>query len=243
MENVDWGLVVAVLSLIFTAIVSFLTIRYTKKSLEYTKKSTDIANKSLHAAQKSIETSIEIYNKQKKDNNLEKEESNKAKLKAIKKTIKFKLERNYILYKGIVNTFDAIKNDEVVEIDFQEFKFDDFVVSCSDGSTRSFNTNIKSICNSVELFYEIYLLNENFATKLIALNEQYIILENVLNIFLKLASNENYDNKFKIDMLRPIVILFYRGVVSYGDLLNSVYLECDDRNKSLSELYNKYFMI
>ncbi|WP_337127337.1 hypothetical protein [Proteus terrae] len=75
----DWALFVAVLSLLFTGWVSFITIRYTKKSLNYTKKNTQIAIESLDEAKKSIDTSIELYEKQKNDYE-EREKKEKDKL-------------------------------------------------------------------------------------------------------------------------------------------------------------------
>ncbi|WP_235410088.1 hypothetical protein, partial [Proteus terrae] len=62
--DVDWGLMVAVLSMFFTMFIGVITIRYTKKSLGYTKKSTEIADESLRAAKKSVDTTIRIYRQQ-----------------------------------------------------------------------------------------------------------------------------------------------------------------------------------
>ncbi|BBU96730.1 hypothetical protein [Providencia rettgeri] len=60
-NRIDWGLAIALISLFFTAFVSFITIRYTKKSLNYTKESMQVAKESLLAAQKSIKISIELH--------------------------------------------------------------------------------------------------------------------------------------------------------------------------------------
>lgn len=83
-KNMDWGLFVAVLSLLFTGVVSFITIRYTKRSLDYTKESTRIAEESLQAAQKSIDTSIELYEKQKADELMMEENKNQNEINALK---------------------------------------------------------------------------------------------------------------------------------------------------------------
>ncbi|WP_272665960.1 hypothetical protein [Providencia sp. PROV174] len=81
-ENWNWGIVIAIISLRFTAkalkktdranLLSENSLRITKSSLELTEEATNIAKESLNAAKKSIETSIEIYNKQKNDNDRQK---------------------------------------------------------------------------------------------------------------------------------------------------------------------------
>ncbi|WP_272680099.1 hypothetical protein [Providencia sp. PROV032] len=51
-ENMDWALFVAVLSLLFTGLVSLITIRYTRKSLRQNEKSNKLSEESLIEARK-----------------------------------------------------------------------------------------------------------------------------------------------------------------------------------------------
>lgn len=51
-KNMDWALFVAVLSLLFTGVVSFITIRYTRKSLRQNEKSNKLSEESLIEARK-----------------------------------------------------------------------------------------------------------------------------------------------------------------------------------------------
>ncbi|MBG5948726.1 hypothetical protein I5E72_03010 [Proteus terrae] len=113
--DVDWGLMVAVLSMFFTMFIGGITIWYTKNSLDYTKKSTQIADESLKAAQKSIDTSIEIYNKQKKDSENEYEAKKKEKLFSLKYFILNEISTNYANYRFMTNFCRRVIDDDILD--------------------------------------------------------------------------------------------------------------------------------
>lgn len=119
-NGIDLGIVIALLSLFFTAIVSFITIRYTKKSLDYTKRSVEIADASLKAAQKSIDTSIELYEKQKRDEGKKDSDKLIREIIAIKSILRIEIDKSIAIYKNNKSLCDAILANEFTKLSFTD---------------------------------------------------------------------------------------------------------------------------
>lgn len=196
---------------------------------------------STRAAKRAIDTSIEIYEKQKIDSEQEIKKTKELKLKAIKNIVRSKLESNYVSYGGVIRVFDEIKSGNDIQILFQEFEFNDFTISCHDGKAKSFNKNIPPVCDSIEILYEVSLLDDDFSKMLIDLNDAHTMLIGVLDIFIKSANNTTYSEEFKLNNLRSVVSYFYYIIDGYGKLIEILYPICGG-DKSLSDIYGDYKM-
>ncbi len=139
-KNMDWALFVAVLSLLFTGVVSFITIKYTKSSLDYTKESTRIAEESLQAAQKSIDTSIELYEKQKKDSEMKRDIRKKERLSSLKYLVSSEISINSVIYSYTVTFCKRVIEDSIL----------DLKVNDDDSNVVSYMT--RDFCNSGFVF-------------------------------------------------------------------------------------------
>lgn len=236
-KNIDFGLAVAVLSLIFTGIVSFITIRYTKRSLDYTKKSVQIADASLKASQKSIDTSIEIYEKQKKDDNYKKNKFNDAKSNAIKTVLAYRLSKAYMSQVQMLNTFRLVNTNDDTIIILDELGSGDFLAHSPVGGSMFFSYKLLPICDDFEMLYEIYMLDSKLGVKLININDLIIGFSDSINsliCILKLCKK----NDIKVEQVRSFFMKFEDQFLDYKERIEELFLHCSRTGKSISDIYN-----
>lgn len=110
-KNMDFGLVVAVISLIFTIIVGGTTIWYTRRSVR-------IAEQSLEAAKNSIYTSIEIYEKQKKDDTANEKIKLQNRSMSLRYLISNEVSANYIRLHSVTDFCKRVWDNDVKDFEY-----------------------------------------------------------------------------------------------------------------------------
>ncbi|MDF7489394.1 hypothetical protein NFG33_00855 [Proteus mirabilis] len=239
--NVDWGLTVAVLSMVFTMFIGGITIWYTKNSLDYTKKSTQIADESLKAAQKSIDTSIELYEKQKKDYLINNQLRNNEELVSLLKVVSYKsiqicshlyyISGLYIYLKEwqLYDVKVKIYNDRNILFLYRDHESD------SDKNKKHLNLyelnqiNVDNIDVSEDLLRRVAVLSPEYFNKFIEIKNQTMILAKKTNDII-------YASKMGKDKLTEL----FDENNEILDLLNNVInsLECLEPYIQEYELYN-----
>lgn len=191
--DVDWGLTVAVLSMVFTTFIGGITIRYTKRSLDYTKKNTQIAKESLDSAKKSIDTSIEIYNKQKVDNDKQKENERLNTIMGIfdvagKEAF---LVLQYILF--IIELQELAEKAETINFEFSEAtEWNSIYFSLPDGDILK-TGQIPNIPKyfSHEVLIDSAICSPDLFSMLLNLNGQILVVEKNILFLMKYIKNDN----------------------------------------------------
>ncbi|WP_368869965.1 hypothetical protein [Proteus mirabilis] len=225
----DWALFVAVLSLLFTGVVSFITIRYTKRSLELAEQSSAISNESLTAAKKSIETSIAIYEKQKNDAELDKKSASDAKLKAIKNTIKYDVLGIYNFYLELLNVVNCIKNMNKFDLSYEKF-FKNQLVVVGGGFFYSCFVDRISLQKTDNYMFDSFLLDEELAHLIVSVGYEYIRIERCVTQIIFLL------NKKDMESLKTLIIKMDKNFSDYKNLLENIFDKCNSGGKTLQEL-------
>lgn len=192
----DWALFVAVLSLLFTGVVSFITIRYTKRSLDYTKESTRIAEESLQAAQKSIDTSIELYEKQKTDELMAEKNKNENELNALKVMIYNDVKSNLNKLLNIIDFCQSTWSMELINYKYNDAASEPF----SEYKVRNGKDGMILFSQHSDVVIDRYLLNVaridgNLANKLIQLKSTIDHFNSAFIVGLKTMLKANASNE------------------------------------------------
>lgn len=236
-KDIDFGLVVAILSLAFTGIVSFITIRYTKRSLDYTKKSVQIADASLKASQKSIDTSIEIYEKQKKDDDYKKDHFNSAKSNAIKTVLTYRLSKAYMNQVQMIKTFRLINKHSDALIILDDLGSGDFFAHSPNGGSMFFSYKLTSICDDFEMLYEINMLDNTLGVKLININDLIIGFSDSIGTLICILK-QCQQNEIKIEQVRSFFVKFEKQFIDYKERIEELFLLCSKTGNSIEDIYN-----
>ena len=198
--NVDWGLMAAVLSMVFTTFIGGITIWYTKNSLDYTKKSTQIADESLKATQKSIDTSIDIYENQKKFEHEEK----KSRFNTLRKLIEDDLSWIKMELMQIDSSHEFIKENQQLNMhlirqnDSLSILFDKI-----DGNQQFIGFNYIYI-NIDKYVYDIGLLDVDISISLSKIVRDIRHYNDELLLLINSSSRPGFS---KIDLLQNVILL------------------------------------
>ncbi|MEQ4659613.1 hypothetical protein AB7Z54_10535 [Providencia manganoxydans] len=219
-SKVDWAIVIAILSLLFTTIISFITIRYTKKSLA-------ISANSLDASIKSIDTSILIYEKQKKDENEKISQVNASILKVIKSHVSEEIKINYTHSKGLSLLFLFASTRQNIEIEIEDVYSDlRMVIINADGDEKGFVYANPDVSVIDKYLHQLLYLDENVAEIAIRLKACHMIYTHKMNLLLlyiknKLVLNDELNKEIKgaIEIMN-----------SYNLLLEKLYEACASEN-------------
>ncbi|HHN8389728.1 hypothetical protein ABMZ76_08465 [Morganella morganii] len=230
-KSMDWGLTVAVLSLVFTGIVSFITIRYTKKSLDYTKESVQIADASLKAARESINTSVEIYEKQKKDDLIKREKEDGLKLFSIKTMIMEEIKDEFLHFvrvnKILKDIVDCNSDFNVNVLNISGITLVEYESPDSEPYSGIYKEPSYDICKNFLL--DTLILDPIVAKKIINLNESSYIYKSSMSLIMS-GLSDNKKNEIKY-LLSNII----DRVADYKKSMEELYESCsDDTTKALS---------
>ncbi|EGT3592351.1 TPA: hypothetical protein ACPEVW_001725 [Proteus mirabilis] len=213
--DVDWGLMVAVLSMFFTMFIGVITIRYTKKSLGYTKKSTEIADESLRAAKKSVDTTIRIYRQQR----INEYKNNKKAVIAYKKLISEELKENYIYLSNVCKFIDFYLLNYSFDKNYVGNSPLYSVVNNGDEVNMIFRKNTTFYID--EFLHDITKIDLQFSIKLIDLKRK-INFSNELLMLMKVELDNNSHKRFSIDYKSELTLLLNQ--------VKSIYYECTGEN-------------
>lgn len=194
LKNMDWALFVAVLSLLFTGMVSFITIRYTRRSLAYTKLSTKIASKSLRTAKKSIDTSIKIYQDQKDED----ERKRKTELKGL-----IAITRNHMFFCSEAVSKNIISVNRIIDSNANIFSM---LQRPNNGAIiRLISDKVDELAEIVNIEFNIDLFALNIAKydsrllwKLVRLTKSAKENTNRLNLTLEQLSGIGHSDKLSV---------------------------------------------
>lgn len=233
-NRIDWGLTIAFISLIFTAFVSFITIRYTKRSLEYTKRSMQIASSSLQATQKSIETSIDIYEKQKKDDDNKINYNNETTLKLMKSHISEEIKINYTHSKGLMLLFQFASSKQNIEMEIVDVYSDlRMVMIKADGEEKGFVYANPDINFIDKYLYQLMKLDRNIAEIAMKLKISNLIYVHKMNfLFLYIKNKLILSEHLHEEIQQSLEVMN-----SYNLLLEKLYDACASEGSSELKQY------
>ncbi|MEY0976206.1 hypothetical protein AB7196_09660 [Providencia rettgeri] len=194
LKNMDWALFVAVLSLLFTGVVSFITIRYTKRSLDYTKESTWLAKESLKAAQKSIDTSLELYEKQKNDAVAIESSNNENELMSLLKVTSYKAASMCDQIYYLCSMYLFIKKWGLKLVEFKDINGRNFIILWRSDKVNVIEFNRINFEISENLLTRSAALSSEAMNGIIELRNQASIIDNKIGNVIYYASQKNKES-------------------------------------------------
>ncbi|EQB9153983.1 hypothetical protein ACYYHG_000093 [Morganella morganii] len=184
-KNMDFGLVVAVISLIFTIIVGGATIWYTRRSVR-------IAEQSLEAAKNSIYTSIEIYEKQKKDDAFNEKIKLQNRSMSLHYLIRNEVSANYIRLHKVVNFCKRVWSNDVINFEYNDLAHFPFAnYTFSDGESDGFMFEEQSYSIIDKYLLDVADVDAQLISKLIGLRYSIEHFNNSFISGLKLIVKNN----------------------------------------------------
>ncbi|WP_109911374.1 hypothetical protein [Providencia rettgeri] len=221
MSKFDWGIAIAILSLLFTTVVSFITIRYTKKSLEYTKKSVQIANDSLDATTKSVVTSIEIYERQKKDD-FEKENTiTRSEKKALNYLIYTEANGNFIVFQPVFDFCTFIRSNKVKYYLYNNKGSESFLkYAVNDNEEIAFLFSKQSLDVIDKYLLDTARVDSILVEKLVLLKISTLTYNNSFIIALETMMKANLDKNELMDFINKWMVFVSAYNKQYKDIID-----------------------